>query len=580
MDRRIFLVVVLTAIVIVVTPLLFPSVKNPPVGDSVVVGAVHATAQGGNQADEVLGKAVATTKENSQKTAPLIDGEGNQRGVGDTLTIKSAHMSVLYSSRYGAPLQVALADYASRTPGSPAGPVRLESVVDQPLVKYDLVLEDTVVEVSRGNLSGKLVSRVDASGVKFEGIAQGHAISIEYGNPKRNDNRYLIHVVLEVQNAPEGGQLVVDLPTTLESAESDTTDDIRHLAFGYKAVAGSVESLPFAKLDSGETKRAIGPLEWVAVRNKYFLVAILAPDSSITSARFTGVGRVAKLAPDAVGAIMLPLHNGRVSFDLYTGPQEFDQLRALGHDMDHVNPYAGWLHGVVQPFATIVTRVLLWMKRTSGLSYGWVIIIFGVSVRLLLWPLNQSAMRTSIRMQRLQPELTEVQRRYKNDPERQREALVKLYQAHGMTPFSPMMGCLPMLLPMPILFALYFVFLNTIEFRGVSFLWMHDISAADPYYITPLIMGLSMFALSWIGMRGTPPTAQTRMMSYMMPVVLTFMFFRFAAGLNLYYAVQNLAALPQQWLLARERAGLGKSGRIGGPPMDGIRKGGQERDTL
>jgi YidC/Oxa1 family membrane protein insertase len=171
-------------------------------------------------------------------------------------------------------------------------------------------------------------------------------------------------------------------------------------------------------------------------------------------------------------------------------------------------------------------------------------------------------------MQRLQPELAEVQKKYKSDPKKQQEALVKLYQSHGMTPFSPMMGCLPMLIPMPILFALYFVFLNTIEFRGVSFLWMHDISAADPYYITPLLMGLSMFLLSWIGMRGTPPTPQTRMMSYMMPVVLTFMFFRFAAGLNLYYAVQNLAALPQQWLLSKERA-------AGAPP----KPGGNRRST-
>jgi YidC/Oxa1 family membrane protein insertase len=117
-----------------------------------------------------------------------------------------------------------------------------------------------------------------------------------------------------------------------------------------------------------------------------------------------------------------------------------------------------------------------------------------------------------------------------------------------------------MLLPMPILFALYFVFLNTIEFRGVSFLWMHDLSAADPYYIIPIVMGISMFALSWIGLRGTPPNSQTRMMSYMMPAVMTFMFLRFAAGLNLYYAVQNLASLPQQWLLARERVGINGPG--------------------
>ncbi|MHB2033393.1 MAG: YidC/Oxa1 family insertase periplasmic-domain containing protein, partial [Gemmatimonadaceae bacterium] len=330
------------------------------------------------------------------------------------------------------------------------------------------------------------------------------------------------------------------------------------LAYGYKPKGGNVESIPFAKLDSGVIKQVGGGNEWVAVRDKYFLVAVISPDSSLGAVTFTGAPRVAKLAPEAMATVTLPLKDGKASFDLYVGPQEFERLRALGHDLDRVNPYAGWLHGVVQPFATLVTKVLLWMKSASGLGYGWVIIIFGVSIRLLLWPLNQSAMRTSIRMQRLQPELAEVQKRYKNDPDKQRDALVKLYQAHGMTPFSPMMGCLPMLLPMPILFALYFVFLNTIEFRGVSFLWLHDISAADPYYILPLLMGLSMFALSWIGMRGMPPNPQTKMMSYMMPVVLTFMFFRFAAGLNLYYAVQNVAALPQQWLLARERAGMAK----------------------
>jgi YidC/Oxa1 family membrane protein insertase len=182
-----------------------------------------------------------------------------------------------------------------------------------------------------------------------------------------------------------------------------------------------------------------------------------------------------------------------------------------------------------------------------------VLIIFGIAVRLLLWPLNQSAMRSSLKMQRIQPELAEVQKRYKNDPEKQREALVKLYQQHGMSPFSPIMGCLPMLLPMPVLFALFFVFQNTIEFRGVSFLWLPDLSLHDPYYIMPIFMGVSMLVLSWIGMRAAPPNPQTKMMSYMMPAVMTMVLLNFASGLNLYYAVQNIAALPQQWLLTRER---------------------------
>lgn len=465
-------------------------------------------------------------------------------------------MTVWYSNRGATPLQAVLGDYQSRDTVRANGPVILRATKAHPLLGYTLHLADSTLDLWNALLSGTLHVVKGHQVVDYAGMVGGHEVKLSYASPTSDSSRYLIHVDIDVENSGPHSTVSIALPSTLVSMETDTADDIRHLAYGYRMAGGAVESVPFTKLDSGVTKAVSGPLEWVALRNKYFLIALIVPDSGITEARFTGAPRVQKLAPDAYGSLSIPLNNGRVGFDLYIGPQEFERLRALGHGLDQVNPYAGWFHSIVQPFATVVTRVLLWMKRSTGLGYGWVIIIFGVVVRLLLWPLNQSAMRTSIRMQRIQPELAEVQKKYKSDPKKQQEALVKLYQAHGMTPFSPMMGCLPMMLPMPILFALYFVFLNTIEFRGVSFLWMHDISAADPYYITPLVMGLSMFALSWIGMRGTPPTAQTRMMAYMMPVVMTFMFIRFAAGLNLYYAVQNLAAIPQQWLLARERAGV------------------------
>jgi YidC/Oxa1 family membrane protein insertase len=269
-----------------------------------------------------------------------------------------------------------------------------------------------------------------------------------------------------------------------------------------------------------------------------------------------GGARFDKLPPIASATAVQPLRDGRFAFDLYAGPQSWQQLRAVGHELENVNPYGGWIPGV-QPFATICMRVLLWIKQTLNVSYGWVLVIFGVMVRLLLWPLNQSAMRSSLKMQRLQPELAEVQKKYKNDPDKQREALVKIYQQHGMSPFSPVMGCLPMLLPMPVLFALFFVFQNTIEFRGVPFLWLPDISLRDPLYIMPILMGATMFVLSWIGMRAAPPNPQTKMMSYMMPGVMTLVLLNFASGLNLYYAVQNIAALPQQWLLTRERLKAG-----------------------
>jgi YidC/Oxa1 family membrane protein insertase len=157
-------------------------------------------------------------------------------------------------------------------------------------------------------------------------------------------------------------------------------------------------------------------------------------------------------------------------------------------------------------------------------------------------------------MQRIQPELAELQKRYKSDPQRLQAEMMRLYKEHGMSPFSMFSGCLPLLLPMPVLIALFFVFQSTIEFRGVSFLWLADISQKDPYYILPVLMGASMYVLSWIGSRNTPPNPQTKMMMYLFPAMMTFLLANLASGLNLYYTVQNLAALPQQWIIANERA--------------------------
>ena len=117
-------------------------------------------------------------------------------------------------------------------------------------------------------------------------------------------------------------------------------------------------------------------------------------------------------------------------------------------------------------------------------------------VRLVLWPLQQNMMRNQLKMQRIQPEMQLVQQRYKNDPPRLQQEMMKVYAAHGLSTLSPITGCLPMLLPMPIFFALFFVFQNTIEFRGVPFLWMSDISLKDPFYVLPAIMAGAMFLLA------------------------------------------------------------------------------------
>ena len=178
------------------------------------------------------------------------------------------------------------------------------------------------------------------------------------------------------------------------------------------------------------------------------------------------------------------------------------------------------------------------------------LILFGILVRVLLWPLNQKAMRANMQLQAVQPLMKEMQDRYKDDPQRLQQEMFKLYKEHNVNPLG---GCWPMLLPMPVLFALFFVFQNTIELRGASFLWLPDLSRPDPLYIIPLIMGASMFGLSKVGQMGMEPNPQMKMMLYVMPVMMTFLFLNFASGLNLYYAVSNIASIPQQWMLARER---------------------------
>ena len=423
------------------------------------------------------------------------------------------------------------------------------------LTKYRLALGRDTVSLDTIPLRLEIADSASATPtVTYSGRVAEREIRLTYTFGRDTSDAYLLRVGLVVTGAPLGGVLIIQLPRSLESNEPDTLDDQGHLAVSYRTARGEINSSNFSSLKPGQVQLEQGPINWIATRNKYFLVVYRAVKRPFATVTLGGIAHEDKAAPNAYAAATLPLESdGTTTFDIYAGPQQFERLQRLGGDLDQVNPYAGWLHGVVQPFATIVMRALLWMKRTTQLNYGWVLVLFGIIVRLVLWPLNQGAMRTSIKMQRLQPQLQALQKKHGDDPKKQQEAIMKVYKEHGMSPLSPLMGCLPMLLPMPVLFALYYVFQNTIEFRGVPFLWLPDISLKDPYFITPLLMGVSMFIMSWIGMRNSPPNPQAKMMSYMMPVMLTVLFINFASGLNLYYAVQNIAALPQQWLLARER---------------------------
>ena len=553
MDKRTLLAFALMAIVIVVTPLLFPSSRRAP-------AAARDTARVAQQ--RPAAPAAPAPAPPTVATSVPVPAPGAASSI-DTVAVTTARARYVFQNPGATLRSAAVFGFKDLRPRGRD----TVAVVEQPraygsLLHYRLSDGGQIIALDTVRFA------VQQSGGTTTFTSAAPAITISY---TQTSDGYRMNVRGSVANATPSAAMLIDLPREIRSIEADTLDDMRHLTYAYRLPLRDVTTIPFSKLDTA-VRADTGGMQWVAARNKYWLVALMKPVGTPAGAEFRGLiarrdTTIGKIAHTAHATTSLPLTNGQFSFDLYVGPQSWQELHAMGNELENVNSYAGWIPGV-QPFATLVMRVLLWMRATFHVNYGWVLVLFGVTIRLLLWPLNQKAMRTSIQMQRLQPELQEIQRKYKNEPDKQRDALVKVYQAHGMSPFSPMLGCLPMLLPMPVLFALYFVFQNTIEFRGVSFLWLPDISLRDPYYIIPLIMGASMLLLSWIGMRGMPPNPQTKMMSYMMPAMFTIMFLNLASGLNLYYAVQNVAALPQQWIITRERARAG----ISTPPASRGRK--------
>jgi YidC/Oxa1 family membrane protein insertase len=557
MDKRFFIALLLTAIVIVAPPLLFPN-KNAPRTAALSTDSTRSASSVAAPSATVptTGVAVAPTGVLPTQSAASPSGgtviTAAASAAVETTVVQTRLAKYAFSSRGAVPVSVTLDSYPTRRPLGRKLPSELIAP-GAALSRFRVVIGADTIALDTIPLRAETKQGALGPSVAYTGNVAGRAVGITYDVLP---DSFLLRVSATVAGAPSGSALLLDLPRTIRSNEPDTLEDIGHLAVSYRTGSGDIESVAFSKLDSTEVRGEGRPVNWLAARNKYFLVAYRAPAKTpFTGVRMLGGRRNGKIANDVSATAVLPLAgDGRATFDIYAGPQDFERLQRLGADLDQVNPYGGFLRGVVQPFASIVMRALLWIKRTTHLNYGWVLVLFGISIRLALWPLNQGAMRTSMKMQRLQPELQALQKKYSDDPRKQQEAVMKVYKDHGMSPLSPLMGCLPMLLPMPILFALYFVFQNTIEFRGVPFLWLPDISLRDPYFITPILMGVSMFVMSWVGMRNSPPNPQAKMMMFMMPVMLTVLFFNFASGLNLYYAVQNIAAIPQQWLLAHERA--------------------------
>lgn len=437
------------------------------------------------------------------------------------------------------------------------------------LVGSDTVRIDRVAFTA--NADSITVAGAPAS-VTLTGNAAGRDVSLTY---HFTPDDYRITVDGSVTGlGTAGGTLLIGMGGGLRLTEADPADNLRES--GVVTKSDKTRLMRFSQMKPMSTNTLDGPFEWVALKSKYFVVGLFAYDS-LSANNITGrIGGVVATVPDTfktpvraetAASLTVPAA-GTFHWALYVGPMEYDRLKAAGRDFDDVNPYGwAWLRPVIRPLAVMLRALFVWMHVTLGLGYGLVIVAFGILMRVVLWPLNSKAYRSMGAMQAIQPQITALQARYKDDPARLQQETLVIYRENKVNPLS---GCWPMLVPYPLLVAVYFVLASTIEVRGVSFLWLTDLSRADPFYIVPVVMAGSMYVLSKIGQMGMPPNPQAKMMMYMMPVMMLVLFSRFASGLNLYYAVQNIASLPQQWLIMKERKKIMDAKT--GPVVVGTRK--------
>jgi YidC/Oxa1 family membrane protein insertase len=276
-----------------------------------------------------------------------------------------------------------------------------------------------------------------------------------------------------------------------------------------------------------------GNIRWIAQEDKYFTAAIV-PLTQIEGASLWKEGDMPEIA--------LKLKPQKHDFILYAGPKEYDRLKQLNVGLEHIIDF-GWFSIVAMP----LFWVLKFFYKFLG-NYGWSIVLLTIIVRIPFIPLLHKSQQSMKKMQALQPLMTEIKEKYKKDPQRMQKEMMELYKKHKVNPLG---GCLPILLQIPIFIALYNVLLKAIELRGAPFiLWIKDLSARDPYYILPVVMGLTMV----IQQKMTPSTMDPRQAKIMMlmPVVFTFLFLTFPSGLVLYWLVNNIFAIAQQYYINKK----------------------------
>lgn len=335
----------------------------------------------------------------------------------------------------------------------------------------------------------------------------------------------------------------------------------------------NIERVPVKKVSGGGT--VPGPLHWAGPNDLYF-AAVFIPDDPASAAMVTLRNQLSVLTDpqksssekanvEVVGAAVGNLH-GPTSTRLFAGPKELDILKKVS--VPGVSGAENDLNGLVDFgwWGIIAKPLFVWLRWTYHhmvSNWGWAIVIQTLIITIALLPLRITQMKSMLKMQRVAPQIKSIQEKYKKyslrDPRKAQmnEEISAIYKREGVNPAG---GCLPMLIQFPFLIAYYRMLGAAIDLRHAHWLWIKDLSAAEPFpYILPIIMVVSMLLVQKMTPQAGMDPAQQKMMTIMMPLFMGFIFFRLAAGLNLYYAESNLISIAQQAIM--NRTSLGKEMR-------------------
>ncbi|MCF8164568.1 MAG: membrane protein insertase YidC [Sulfuritalea sp.] len=307
--------------------------------------------------------------------------------------------------------------------------------------------------------------------------------------------------------------------------------------------AEKFRKVTFEDIDKGKQPPAAQTDKgWIAIVQHYFVSAFEPLDKG-TVELFTrkidnklyAVGAIMKMESIAPGA--KAISKGK----LYTGPQESANLEKFAPDFDLVKDY-GWLTLIAKPIFWLMEQI----QKLLG-NWGWTIIVLTIMIKLAFFPLSAASYRSMAKMKLVTPKMTAIRERHKGDAQQMNAAMMELYKTEKINPLG---GCLPVVVQIPVFIALYWVLLASVEMRHAPWLgWIQDLAAPDPWYILPVIMAASMFVQTKLN--PTPPDPIQAKVMMFMPIAFSVMFFFFPSGLVLYWVVNNLLSIAQQWVITQ-----------------------------